>query len=395
MNMNYRKILKNRTSMMVGGVVLCAVLSGCGRDAEQAVEAEVSTPVQVQPLREMTFSRELHIQGTLESVHFALVPAKAKGSIERIMAEEGDVVTKGQPLCELDSENLRRRVESQEQELAVASNSVLVAEALAAKAEATHALAEKDHIRYRHLSDEQVVSVRQMDEVESRSVIASAALDVAVAQVQLSRARMQQAETALGIAQRNLEDTTVRAPIAGRISIRHREQGEMVHVGDPVFRIDDPSALQASIFASASAYGEVVPGVTVGRITLGDTDLGDLPVSYCSPTVDETLRTFEIKVQIDNPPAGIVAGGQADVRIVLAERQGRGVPADALQMRSGKTVAFVVKAGRAQQVEVQTGLRTEGFLEISAGLDGDQRFQIRKSSSCGRGFGHESQRRRS
>lgn len=367
--MKHMNVVIKQTVVMAGGIALCAILSGCGRDAEQAVEAEVRTPVRVQPLREMTFSRELYIQGTLESVNFALVPAKAAGSIERIMAEEGDVVTKGQPLCELDSENCRRRVENQEQELAVASNSVLVAEALSAKAEATYALAEKDHIRYRHLSDEKVVSVRQMDEVESRAVIAAAALDVSVAQVQLARARMQQAETVLEIAQRNLEDTTVRAPIGGRISIRHREQGEMVHVGDPVFRIDDPAALQASVFAPVGVYRDIVAGTTGARVTVGRIALGKRVVSYCSPTVDNKLRTFEVQVRIDNPPAGVVAGGQADVRIVLAERLSHGVPSNALLSRAGKSVVFLLVNGKARRVEVQPGLRTDGYLEVAEGIE--------------------------
>ncbi|MBT3294622.1 MAG: efflux RND transporter periplasmic adaptor subunit [Verrucomicrobia bacterium] len=371
MKKNCKDAIKRGVMTVAGGLLVCLSVSGCGGDAEHAGTEAKEVPVRVQAVREMTFSRELHLQGSLESVSFALVPAKANGSIERILVEEGDTVTEGQPLCELDSENLRHVFQSQEQGLAVASNSLVVAEAQAAQARAARQLADKDFARFKQLSKEQVISVHQMDEADNRAVSAGAALDVAGAQVELARARVEQAKTARDIARRNLEDATVRAPIAGRISMRHHEQGEMVHVGDPVFRIDDPSVLRVSVFAPAKVYGEVIPGTTVARIKVGNTDLGERPVSYCSPTVDQTLRTFEIRARIDNPPAGVVAGGQADVRIVLAKRQGNGVPADALLSRGGKTVAFFLNDAKAHQAEVQTGIRTEGFLEIVAGIAGD------------------------
>ncbi len=357
-------------SLTAIGLALTVALSACS-SGQADVTNEAGTPVRVQLLREMTFTSETQVQGTLESVRFAIVPAKSSGTIERILAEEGDVVAKGQALCELDSENLRRAVEIQENELAVASNALAVANAQAAQARAGQALAERDHVRIGNLSEDQVVSAQQMDQAESMAVSAAAALDVAEANVELSRARVRQATTALAIARRNLNDATVRAPIDGVISMRHRERGEMVRFGDPVFRIDDPSALEASVFVPARYYGEIVPDTTVANVTVGDVDLGTRTVSYRSPTVDRRLRVFEVKARIDDPPPGVVAGALADVRIVLTERVGRGVPADAVLTRANTTVAFVVDEGTARRTAVRTGLRTDGYLEIVGGVERD------------------------
>ena len=102
--------IRNAIEMIAGALVVCAAAAGCGKSEARSEDVTIATPVKTGPAREMTFTREVQLQGTLESVRFALVPAESEGTIERIMVAEGDHVTKGQPLAEIDSETLQRVV---------------------------------------------------------------------------------------------------------------------------------------------------------------------------------------------------------------------------------------------------------------------------------------------
>jgi RND family efflux transporter MFP subunit len=147
-----------------------------------------------------------------------------------------------------------------------------------------------------------------------------------------------------------------------------KEPGEMAGAGEPVLRIDDLSLVEVSIFVPYEYYDEVVVGQTKMRVRAAGRDLGELPVSFKSPVIEPRLRTFQIKALLQSPPPEVVPGCLAEVTLVLASRQGLGVPASAVQHRGGSNVVFVVADGKAKAVPVELGWETEGWREIRAGL---------------------------
>jgi len=168
-----------------------------------------------------------------------------------------------------------------------------------------------------------------------------------------------------------LRDTVVRAPIDGRISEKRYELGEMAEKGKPVFRIDNPAALEFSAHLAEQYYARVAPGVTALRLRVSGRPAGEFPLSYRSPTVHAALRTFEIKCRLPAPPPELAPGMMADAEVVLAEREGRGVPASVPVERGDATLVFVVADGVARAVPVETGYETGGWLEVRAGLPAD------------------------
>jgi len=349
------------------------ILTGCGKKKENGSTTSTrAVPVVVAVAKETTFFRSLRLQGTVISKNFALVPAKTGGTIESLLVDEGDKVIKGQALCKLDSENLSRTVEMLRQDVAVAGSALKVSQALEEQAKTGLSQAKRDLDRYRKLAEEDAVPARRLEETETRWKNSTAAHKVALAQVDLAGARLKQAEAAHAIADRNLKDATVTAPISGIISERYHETGEMVKSGNSVFRIDDPSAVEISAFAPASNYGHITPTQSVMRVRINDVNVGETPVTYRSPVIEENLRTFEVKALLTEPPAAVVAGAIADVDIVLQKREGRGVPTTAILLRGGKEVIFVLTDKKARQLTVRTGLHTDGLVEILEGLpDGD------------------------
>ncbi|NLE41835.1 MAG: efflux RND transporter periplasmic adaptor subunit, partial [Lentisphaerae bacterium] len=198
---------------------------------------------------------------------------------------------------------------------------------------------------------------------------AEAAQDVAKAGVELSARKVEQAEAALGIARKNLADATVVAPIGGVVTRRVAEPGEHMAVGNTVMRIEDLATKEAVAFLPAIYHAEIRAGETKFRLALNGRDGGEHVVTYRGPTVDTTLRTFEVKGRIPEEQVGVVPGDLAQLTIVFASRQGVGVPAEAVLYRRGRNLVFVVEDGKAVAREVETGLANDGWLEIVSGLE--------------------------
>ena len=177
----------------------------------------------------------------------------------------------------------------------------------------------------------------------------------------------QQEKVNLQIAEKDLRDSLVYAPITGKVSMRLSEPGEMGQPGKPIIRIEDPSLIEVSAFLPAQYYQQVIPGGTEMRIKVYDLDVGKQKISYKSPTIDPKLRTFEIKCRLVNPPEGIVPGVMAKIEVLLQEKSGLGIPSSAVQIRGGRPVVFVVRGETAHMIGVKTGLETDGRLELLEG----------------------------
>ena len=356
---------------VVLGLILLIGMVKCKRAGEndKAQSAEKTVPVIIEPVSERQFEKRIHAQGTLESKNFALVPSRISGTITEFFVDEGAPVVAGEtPLFQTDPVKYEQAVALYQQELNVADYALREKEAALRQVEAAFEKAEIDYKRYQTLLKEKVVTQDEFERVESAWKQQSALCDHAKALVALAGEQKEKANVALQMAEKDLADTLIKAPINGVVSKRFRELGEMAKTGDPVLRIDDVSTLDVSCFLPASVFGDLKVGDTVLRVAVNKQALGDFILNYKSPTIDETLRTFEMKTTIDNPPDYIASGDIAEISAVLDQRKGLGVPIDAVFQRNGKSCVFIVKDDVAHMVPVKTGYETDGWVE----LDTDQ-----------------------
>ena len=318
--------------------------------------------------RTMEFRRELVVQGNVQSKRFAMVSPRVSGVLDAIYVDEGDEVEVGKTrLFQTDSVKLGEAVEVNRHGVTVAESSLRVKQASQERTEAEYDKAEFDWRRYQDLHERNVVADTEVQEVKSAYKQAGAMLKHARALVALSEAELQQSRSSLAIAQKDLEDSLVKAPVSGRVTKRYREPGEMGDSGQAVLRIEDPSLVEMSASLPAEVYGLITPKKTTMHVSVNGVDVGQHVVSYKSPTIDPKLRTFEVQCLMRDPPSAVAPGAMADIRIVLERRQGLGVARDAIQERGGESVVFVVDDQVARMVPVQVGLETEGFVEIASG----------------------------
>jgi len=96
-------------------------------------------------------------------------------------------------------------------------------------------------------------------------------------------------------------------------------------------------------------------------------DVGELLVTYRSPTIDNRLRNFEVKALLVDPPEGLAPGAMAKINVVLDRHDAMGVPRDAVLKRTTGEIIFLAEGGRARMVQVETGLEMDGWVEIISG----------------------------
>lgn len=338
----------------------------CADESEPEVDSAArAVAVICKSPKRMEFVRGVSVAGDVRAVGFALVSARVPGTLDEVRVDEGDRVRAGETiLFRTDSIGLEQELEVARRGLDVADSSSREARANRKRLAAVHEQASRDTARYRRLRDQDVATIHQLELAETRLREAAATLEHAEAVVDLARARQAQSHSRLAIAEKNLQDSVVTAPIDGVVVERLREPGEMAGAGTPVLRLEDLSRLEVTAFLPEESYGEIVPGETPARIRSGSIDLGELPLSFRGPVVDSKHRNFEVKVLVPDPPPGVVPGRLVQLTAVLEAREALGVPRHAVLERGGRSLVFVIEGGRALAVIVETGLPTDGWIEV-------------------------------
>jgi multidrug efflux pump subunit AcrA (membrane-fusion protein) len=328
----------------------------------QAIAVRVTSP------ERRTFEDRVVTQGNVQAKVSARVSPKLPGVIDTFFVDEGDAVTAGEtPLFATNAVKLQQSVIIQEHALAVSRCALDQARARRTQVQVDLDKATLDFERFKRLLANESTTQDAFEQQESRFKQVTAAATLAESQVALAAEQVRQAEAMLTIAQKDLTDCTVVAPITGVISKRTAEPGEMGSTGDTVLHIDNTRILEVSVFLPAAVYPRVIVGETALKISVSGIAAGPQQVTYKSPTIDNRLRTFEIKTLLKDPPTGIAPGAMAQVAVILEHHENPGVPAEAIQLRSNRSVVFLVSDNMATQQVVTTGLESDGWIEITSG----------------------------
>ncbi len=372
---------RSRKAGITAAVIMVVTGAGAGihaiwptekASADSAVvgdqEKVKGTPVVLTPVQEMTFERTVVIAGNVQAKNYALVSARMPGPLDALFVDEGDAVEAGKTkLFQTDSLKLTKAVAIARQGLTVEEFSVQEKAASLEQVLAEKEQTEVDLQRYKLLVEDNAISKQLYEQQATRVKQASAMVKHAKALLALDKTKLEQARLALTIAEKDLDDSLVIAPISGWVSQRFKEPGEMAAAGTPVMRIEDLALLEISVFLPEEFFAQVSRGETQMRIEVSGIDLGVRPVSYKSPTVHPKLRTFEVRALVDSPPEGVAPGCLAHVVILLDQRRGVGVPSAAVQRRDDRDVVFVVTDGQARRLPLTTGLETGEWLEVVRG----------------------------
>ena len=353
-------------ALVIAGIGAFLVLSNTGAaDHSEETAAVRRVPVVVTTAVPHDFEQRLTLQGNVEARRYALVSARIPGTVEELFVDEGDTVAAGETkLFQTDALKVRKAVDVAQQDLAIARSGLKEKEAYRERLVADFDKARIDYNRSQLLYESNSIAVDVLEQQRSRYLQSAAMVKHAQSLVELAQQQVDQAQSGVAIAEKDLQDATVVAEFSGTVTNRFLEPGEMADAGTPVLRIEDPTLLEVSAYVPAQYFSSIEPGTTRMQVQVYGVDVGAQVVDYRSPNINPKLRTFEVKCTLTDPPDGVVSGAIAEVVLLLAEREGLGVPREALQERGGNSVVFVVAGESASMLPVSTGFETDGLVEV-------------------------------
>ena len=347
---------------LAAGLLCLAACSKSGQNDDAQAGTVYKVKVQTAQAQPRHFRKQIRVQGTIQAYIFTNVAARAIGNME-LKVDDGDAIKEGQTLFLIDQDNLKNRVAMAEQALKVVEESHRSAQLDIGIAETQLEKAQKDFERNRMLHEQHSVSDNTFETFEVALDKAKKTHEKAEAALRNAAAKVDLVALELEIAKKDLSDATEKAPYDGVVAAKFHENGEFVSKGVSVIRINDPKKLRAACLISAVYFDAVKPGVTPITVSFHDRKI-KAKADWCSPVIDPLSRTFTMRSYLpDGSP--LLDGMLVDVDITLAERDGTGVPRDAVILKKGgRSAVFAVQDGRAQEIEVETGITSDGFMEI-------------------------------
>jgi HlyD family secretion protein len=328
--------------------------------------------ISVATVAEATLVDRIFASGTIEPVEQVTVAPQVEGlQIETLLADVGDRVEAGQVLAQLADDQLLLQMTQLEASKASAGASIAQAEASLTEARSAAAEAIRVRDRTETLRADGTVSQAAADQARTGAESALARVTAAEQGLAAARAQVSLVEAQIADVDLRLARTQITATVGGIITERNAQIGAIASAaGAPMFVLirDGLLELQADVAEQDVLRMAVGQPVTLNAVGLAQTLSGH--VRLVDPTVGAATRLGRVRIALDTPEA-VRAGLFAEAEIQVAERTGLAVPISAVSTGAGESgyVLRVDAEGAVEQVEVVTGIRDEGLVEIRSGLN--------------------------
>jgi multidrug efflux pump subunit AcrA (membrane-fusion protein) len=373
---------------------LLLFLAGCAPPRQETRQAPKS--VVTAAAARSTIAITLEYPARIRPRQEIVVSAKVSGRVASVRADVGQSVRAGEVLFTLESRDYEAQnrqakaaLDSAQANLTRTSDSSLSSQEIQAQAAVKQAQVQHDDARdlaerTEKLYNDGTASRQQRDSAKARLDSASITLDMAQANLALlqqkagpqstglASTQVDQAQATVELAQSQLENTVVRSPIAGTVSTRAVDPGELVGIGTPSFVIIDVSSLTAEASVEESTVRTLLRGQAV-PVSIDDSGVLGGVVETISPAADPRTQGYIVKVRINAPPQAVRPGMFARLSFpVDTRRDVLVVPNSAVITETGVDYVFAVVGGVVKKTAVQTGISDDAVTEITGGLsDGD------------------------
>ena len=293
----------------------------------------------------MDITQGLRVTGVLKAVNSAIVKARVAGELQMLSVREGDTVTAGQVLAQIDPREFQARLQQAQQQ-------------------ADAALAQIDIAQRQFANNKALVE---------QGFISKTALDTSLSNLQAAQATHRAALAFADIVRQSLNDTVLKAPIAGQVSQRLAQPGERVGVDARILEIVDLRQIELE---------SNLPSVELPNLKLGQ--LAQLRVEGAegrvtgrlvriNPSAQLGTRTFVIYLRIEQPagkPQALRQGLFAEGLLNASSTRVLAVPLKSV--RTDQVLPFVqlVREGKVHHQTVTLGLRGMADSEEMVAVEG-------------------------
>jgi len=335
--------------------------------------------------------------GTVHPWKTVRVSSEAPGQIERNYFEKGDYVLKDSLLAEIDSVKTKALCDQAQAQYEIAAanhkkmqsfsrpQEIDIAESALQQAKAQQQEAQRNYERLKTLRQTGNIAQSQLDEAETAYKVANRAVSAAEKKLELaqigarqedlteSAARLDQAEAALRLAQEQLKDSRILAPLDGTVVEKFVEEGEMVGAGAPIAIIIDASRVKISARIPEKDIAKIIPGCSVNvRADALPDKVFSGTLSFLSVMADDASHSFPAETEVDNASGFLRAGMIARLQIVTERRENAIlVKTESLWSREGKTGVFLIKENQAIFQPLKIGPSTGEWTIVEEGIQPD------------------------
>jgi membrane fusion protein (multidrug efflux system) len=283
--------------------------------------------------------------GTLRADESVMIRPEIAGRIAQIRFKEGQRVAQGSLLASLDAGETRAQVQSSSVQLSL----------------------EKQRLeRSQDLLKKGFISQQALDEQRSTH-------DRAVAKLSEDRVRLAKSE--------------IRAPFSGVAGLRQVSEGAYVAAGTDIARLEKLDPLKLDFRVPETFLAQLKGGQPV-RIVVDSYPLEEFKgaIYAIEPAIDEQTRTVLVRARVANTALKLRPGMFARVQLQLGVRPNAvWIPEEAIVPRGQDSFVFRVDGGKVQLVQVRTGIRKVGEVEILQGLAGGERVVTEGTQRLGPG----------
>jgi len=364
--LNTNKDRKQNISTLIAVLFILFVLSGCKDSGDANIERPNVTGVTLLDVESQEIESYYTTSGTIKANIVSDVSSRVMGTVTSIEVTEGDRVSQGQLLLNIDNRDIQNQVKAAE------NRNKVLSKALEASRE-NKKLLNITYERYNNLYNEKAISGQEMDEVATKKRLADIQYEQAQAALEAGRANLEELRI-------NLDYTKIKSPVNGIITGKYVEIGNTVVPGKPLLKVEDNSSFRLEAMVDEKLQDELQVGIPVSvRIDSLDKDIA-ASISEVVPAVDPDSRTLLIKIDIKNDE-DLKSGLYAKASIPSGRRQVVMVPEKAVLEKGQLQGVYIVNtegivnyrlvrlgAKSGQQIEVLSGLKS-GDRIIIEGLD--------------------------
>ncbi len=344
-----------------------------------------------------TLVSTLSTNGKVEPVEWVSVNAVRSGVVDSVPVHRGSRVARGEVLAELGASEAKSELDDAEARLAQARASLeeiqrggratdlAALDGELAEAKLELAAAESDRASLERLAAKQAATKQdvtdaarrveraqaQIRSLEKRRAALTGQSDRVAAE-----AKVKEAETAVETAKRHVEQTVIRAPIAGTVYDVAARPGAYLNPGDPVAKIGQMSKVRVRVYVDEPELGRVAAAmqVTIAWDALpGKKWLGAVERMPSEITALGSREVGEVVCIIENPDSQLPPGANvnAEIRSGVAENA-LSIPREALRRQGSQAGVFLLQGNKVVWRPVTVGVSTINRAQVLQGLaEGD------------------------
>ncbi len=372
-------------------VACLTILTSCERETKAAFEPNGALPVRVRTPAVVERAESVSASGSVEGSETADVAFLVGGRVSRVLVEEGQHVTKGQLLAEIEPTDYRNALNTASARKTAALAVSERADAGLRKQEIEQARidferAEDEYKRMKILVERKSLPPNDFTKFEAAYNAAKEHYDMAKEGTRKEDRAAATAEAKAADAQaieeaKRLSDTQLLAPISGNISMRKVDPGQTVAAGMVVFSIAELNPVKVRVGVPEADIAKVRRGAEA-EITApslgGECFTGR--VAIIGVASEPASRTYTVKILVPNPGPVLLAGMVAEARILgPAKVKALTLPGEAVVPDpQGAPTVFVYSPDRKRVYgrRVEVGQPVGNEVEIRSGLTGSEEVVV-------------------